>query len=63
MIKNIYDKKNKYYIHEYYCDNCFRRIYYGEILRSNFAVINLDKFDLCVECKIHYDEWEMETEK
>ena len=24
MIKNIYDKTNKYYQHEYFCDYCFK---------------------------------------
>ena len=49
MIKNIYDKKNKYYKHEYYCDNCFEKIKYGEILRNEKA-IKFNKFDLCSEC-------------
>ena len=51
MIKNIYDKTNKYYKHEYYCDNCFEQIKYGEIFRNERA-IKFNKFDLCSEC--HY---------
>ena len=35
MIKNIYDKVNNRYRHEYYCDCCFNEISeYGEILRN-----------------------------
>lgn len=49
MIKNIYDKVNKDYKHEYFCDNCFSKIEYSEILRNDFAMkVNL--FDLCSEC-------------
>ena len=54
MIKNIYDRTNKYYKHEYYCDNCFIYIGLGEILRSE-AAIKANKFDLCAKC---YREWE-----
>ena len=50
MIKNIYDKTNKYYKHKYYCDCCFKNIEYGEILRNERA-IKFDKFDLCSHCK------------
>lgn len=49
MIKNIYDSKNKYYKHEYYCDSCFSKIQYGEILRNKQAIEN-EKYDLCSEC-------------
>lgn len=54
MIKNIYDKVNNYYKHEYYCDNCFLYIGLGEILRSE-AAIKANKFDLCTKC---WREWE-----
>lgn len=50
MIKNIYDKVNNKYRHEYYCDLCFTEISeYGEILRNEKA-IKLNKFDLCSIC-------------
>lgn len=50
MIKNIYDKVNNKYNHEYYCDLCFTEISeYGEILRNEKA-IKLDIFDLCSKC-------------
>ena len=55
MIKNIYDKVNNYYKHEYYCDNCFIYIGSGEIFRSELA-IDENKFDLCCDCKKHWDE-------
>ena len=61
MIKNIYDKKNKYYQHEYYCDYCFKEIEYGEILRNEEA-IKRNKFDLCSDCKNEWDSFE-ETNK
>ena len=57
MIKNIYDKKNKFYKHEYFCDCCVVQIKYGEILRSE-AAIKQDKFDLCCDCKKHWDKEE-----
>ena len=57
MIKNIYDKVNNYYKHEYYCDDCFTEITYGEILRSEEA-IKRNKFDLCCDCKNEWDEFE-----
>lgn len=59
MIKNIYDKNNKYYIHEYYCDDCFKQICYGEILRHKKARI-FKAFDLCVDC---WKKWNNDTEK
>lgn len=55
MIKNIYDKKNKFYKHEYYCDCCVIKIKNGKIFRSEFA-IDENKFDLCHDCKKHWDE-------
>lgn len=54
MIKNIYDKRNNYYKHEYYCDNCFSQIQHGEILRNKKAREN-NIFDLCFECKRKWD--------
>ena len=54
MIKNIYFKDGKHYLHEYYCDQCFKRIFFGEILRSEAAIENY-KFDLCRKCK---EEWD-----
>ena len=51
MIKNIYSQVNKFYEHEYYCDNCFTQIRYGEIHRNELAV-KCDKFDLCSRCKV-----------
>lgn len=53
MIKNIYDKRNKHYIHEYYCDKCFSEIRYGEIKRHDKA-IEEKKFDLCSDCAFWY---------
>ena len=50
MIKNIYDKRNKYYNHEYFCDNCFSKIEFGEILRNDLA-IKVNLFDLCSKCE------------
>ena len=49
MIKNIYDKDNKQYRHNYYCDNCLLCIDYGKIYRNEFA-IHVEKFDLCYKC-------------
>ena len=57
MIKNIYDKENKQYHHEYYCDYCFKEIEYGEILRNKEA-IKRNKFDLCITCKYDWDFFE-----
>lgn len=57
MIKNIYDKKNKWYQHEYFCDYCFKEIEYGEILRNEEA-IKRNKFDLCSDCKNDWDKFE-----
>lgn len=59
MIKNIYDRQNKYYKHEYYCDNCFKVLNYSEIFRQEFA-IQAEKFDLCFDCVI---EWDKKEEK
>ena len=50
MIKNIYDKDNKQYRHEYFCDNCFAEITYGRVYRNEEA-IKRNKFDLCCDCK------------
>ena len=55
MIKNIYDKVNNYYKHEYYCDDCLAEITYGEILRSEKA-IEKNKFDLCTVCKWKWEK-------
>lgn len=55
MIKNIYDKVNNYYKHEYYCDNCFINIGLGEILRND-AAIKQNIFDLCSKCKREWEE-------
>ena len=60
MIKNIYDKKNNYYQHEYFCDYCFKEIGYGEILRNEEA-IKRNKFDLCSACKNDWDIYEKEN--
>ena len=57
MIKNIYDKVNNFYKHEYFCDYCFKEIGAGEILRNEEA-IKRNKFDLCCECKNEWDEFE-----
>lgn len=57
MIKNIYSHTNKTYTHEYFCDNCFKQIKYGEIFRHRVA-IDCDKFDLCFDCKLDYDKKE-----
>ena len=57
MIKNIYDKKNNSYKHEYFCDYCFDEIGDGEILRNEEA-IKRDKIDLCIKCKYDWDKFE-----
>lgn len=64
MIKNIYDRKNKYYNHEYYCDHCFCELVYGEILRHEFAIEN-NKFDLCSGCEMEFESlmWEEEIKE
>ena len=49
MIKNIYDKINHTYKHEYYCDWCFTQIKHGEIFKSKFGLIYVR--DLCAKCK------------
>ena len=49
MIKNIYDKKNKHYKHEYFCDNCFIQILLTKIYRNKLA-LNVNKIDLCIDC-------------
>ena len=62
MIKNIYDKVNNCYTHEYFCDCCFDEIEYDEILRSEEA-IKENKFDLCRICKEDWDRFgELEEE-
>lgn len=55
MIKNIYDKDNKQYRHNYYCDNCFRVLDFGKIYRQDFA-IQVEKFDLCYKCWGHFEK-------
>ena len=57
MIKNIYFKDGKHYLHEYYCDYCFKEIGAGEILRNEEA-IKRNKFDLCSACKNEWDSYE-----
>ena len=52
MIKNIYDKKNNYYKHEYYCDNCFSKIRNGSKILRHEKAIKDNKLDLCINCKI-----------
>lgn len=54
MIKNVYDKVNKQYRHNYYCDNCFGILDFCKIYRQEFA-IQCEKFDLCYTC---YREFE-----
>ena len=49
MIKNIYDKKNKQYRHEYFCDNCLSEVLLGKIYRNKLAII-VNKIDLCADC-------------
>ena len=49
MIKNIYDKDNKQYRHEYFCDNCFTEITYGRVHR-NEGLMKHRKIDLCYKC-------------
>lgn len=62
MIKNIYDKTNKYYKHEYYCDCCFSQFIYDEILRHEKALaINI--VDLCAKCYKKISNEEEEEEK
>lgn len=53
MIKNIYDEKNKYYKHKYYCDWCLEEIKYGEIFRVR---ISMWERDLCADCKRKWEE-------
>ena len=57
MIKNIYSKSTRFYTHEYYCDNCFKELECGEILRNEEA-IKRNKFDLCIKCKYDWDFFE-----
>ena len=53
MIKNIYDKDNKQYRHEYYCDNCFAETTFGAVYRHKEAIKNY-KIDLCYKCYCYY---------
>ena len=53
MIKNIYDKVNNYYKHEYFCDWCLEEIKYGEIFRIKIWMWNRD---LCAFCKRKWDK-------
>ena len=55
MIKNVYDKVNKQYRHNYYCDNCYRVLDNSKIYRSEFA-IQVEKFDLCYKCCVHFEK-------
>ena len=59
MIKNKYDKVNKEYRHDYYCDNCFNEITFCKIYRNELA-IQAERFDLCWDCKC---EWEKKQEE
>lgn len=52
MIINIYDDKNKWYKHKYYCDWCQEQITYGEIFRENIWIFERD---LCATCKAKWD--------
>ena len=52
MIKTIYDDKNKFYRHEYFCDKCFEEIKYGEIFRKEIFIYEID---LCCECYKNYE--------
>lgn len=52
MIKNIYDEKNKYYKHEYYCDKCKQQIKYGEIFLIETWICTKD---FCSDCKMWWD--------
>lgn len=54
MIENIYDKKNKYYKHKYYCDWCKEEIKYGEIFQIKAGIYTKD---FCENCKFWWDEW------
>ena len=54
MIKNIYDKDNKQYRHEYFCDKCFAEITYGRVYR-NEGLMKHSKIDLCYECFKYYE--------
>lgn len=55
MIKNIYDKVNKQYRHNYYCDNCFKVLDFSKIYRNDLA-IQKEIFDLCISCKYDWDK-------
>ena len=55
MIKNVYDKVNKEYRHDYYCDNCFICIDNAKIYRHEFA-IDIEKFDLCYKCLRNFEK-------
>ena len=52
MIKNIYDEKNKFYRHKYFCDKCYDQIKYGEIFRKEIFIFEID---LCASCKVEWD--------
>ena len=54
MIKNIYDKYNKQYRHEYFCDKCFAEITYARVYR-NEGLMKHNKIDLCYECFKYYE--------
>ena len=49
MIKNIYDKSNKQYRHEYFCDKCFAEITYVRVYR-NEGLMKSRNIDLCYKC-------------
>ena len=56
MIKSIYDDKNKFYKHKYFCDKCFEQIKYGEIFRKEIFIYEID---LCYVCCRY---WERDNE-
>ena len=47
MIKSIYDDKDKFYWHKYFCDNCFDQLKYGEIYRKKIYIYEIDLCYLC----------------
>ena len=55
MIKNKYDKVNKQYRHDYYCDDCFKEITFCKIYRQELA-LQAEKYDLCYDCKVDWDK-------
>lgn len=56
MIKNIYDRTNKTYKHEYYCDNCFVCCIDNTKIYRHELAIDIEKFDLCYKCWKNFDK-------